>query len=209
MNRAKRALVALLGFAAVATIGAAQAQAIEFDFKDPKRVSAMTFFVDSTLEPIVGWAKGVSGKVEFDPAQPENMSGTIIVATKDVETTNKRMTQVLQGEDWLDAGKYDSITFAIKSVTVDSKPGKDEYELTLAGDFTCRGVTKKLNIPVHATYVAGGLAKRMGGKKGDLFILRTEFTISRKAFGIKKDTPTAVVGDEIDIRLGIVGTHMK
>jgi len=119
------------------------------------------------------------------------------------------MTQVLHGEDWMDVRKHDAITFAIKSVTVDSKPGKDEYQLTLAGDFTCRGVTKKLNIPVHAAYVAGGLAKRMGGKKGDLLVLRTEFTISRKAFGIKKDMSTAVVGDEIDIRLGIVGTHME
>ncbi len=40
-------------------------------------------------------------------------------------------------------------------------------------------------------------------------VLRTEFTISRKAFGIKKDAPSMVVGDEIDIRLGIVGTHLK
>ena len=208
MNSALRFRHTLFVLAAMTAVGSARSHAIEFDFKDPKGVNAMTFYVDSTLEPIVGLATGVSGTIDFDAANVEKTKGTIVVATKSVETSNGRMTGVLHSEDWLDVKKFDTIQFAIKNVTVNSKPGKGEYDLTMTGDFTCHGITKELNLPVDAAFLPNELGNRMGGKKGDLLIFRTEFTISRKAFGIKKDAPSAVVGDEIDIRLGIVGTHM-
>ena len=39
----------------------------EFDFKDSKRVNSLSFFLDSELEPIMGVASGISGKISYDP----------------------------------------------------------------------------------------------------------------------------------------------
>ncbi len=202
-------LVFFLGaIAAVSAIGISRGQAAEFDFDDPKGVNSMVFVLDSPLEPIMGLAKGISGTVEFDPAQPEKMSGTITVAAKKVETSNSRMNDVLHGRDWLNVKAFKTIDFAIKKVTVDSKPEKDVYQLTVTGDFTLHGVTKELSVPVKVSYLQDKLGERMRGE-GDLLVLRSQFTINRKDFGIKKGMSGMTVAEEIEIRISMVGSHFK
>ena len=203
-------LVFFLGaIAAVSAIGISRGQAAEFDFDDPKGVNSMVFVLDSPLEPIMGLAKGISGTVEFDPAQPEKMSGTIKVAAKSVETSNKKMNDVLHARDWLNVKAFKSIDFAIKGVTVDSKPEKDVYDLTITGDFTLHGVTKELSVPVKVSYLPNKLGDRMRGKPGDLLVLRSQFSINRKDFGIKKGMSGMTVAEEIEIRISMVGSHFK
>lgn len=195
--------------AAVSAIGMTRAQAAEFDFDDPKGVNSMVFVLDSPLEPIMGLAKGISGTVKFDPGQPEKMSGTITVAAKSVETSNSKMNNVLHARDWLNVKAFKTIDFAIKSVTVDSKPEEDVYDLTITGDFTLHGVTKELSVPVKVSYLPNKLGDRMRGKPGDLLVLRSQFTINRKDFGIKKGMSGMTVAEEIEIRISMVGSHFK
>ena len=38
-----------------------EAETMLFDYKDPKEISAVILTLDSKLEPIVGYAKGISG----------------------------------------------------------------------------------------------------------------------------------------------------
>ena len=199
----------LWAIAAVSAIGISRGQAAEFDFDDPKGVNSMVFVLDSTLEPIMGLANSISGTVEFDPAQPEKMSGTIKVAAKSVKTSNKKMNEYLHGRDWLNVKKFKSIDFAIKSVTVDSKPEKDVFELTITGDFTLHGVTKELSVPVKVSYLPDKLGDRIRGKPGDLLVLRSQFSINRKDFGIKKGMSGVTVAEEIEIRISMVGSHFK
>ncbi|MCH7924464.1 MAG: YceI family protein [Planctomycetes bacterium] len=199
----------LWAIAAVSAIGISRGQAAEFDFDDPKGVNSMVFVLDSPLEPIMGLANSISGTVEFDPAQPEKMSGTIKVAAKSVKTSNKKMNEYLHGRDWLNVKKFKSIDFAIKSVTVDSKPEKDVFDLTITGDFTLHGVTKELSVPVKVSYLPNKLGDRMRGKPGDLLVLRSQFSINRKDFGIKKGMSGVTVAEEIEIRISMVGSHFK
>ena len=198
----------LWAIAAVSVIGVSRGQAAEFDFDDPKGVNSMVFVLDSPLEPIMGLAKGISGTVEFDPAQPEKMSGTITVAAKKVETSNSKMNDVLHGRDWLNVKAFKTIDFAIKKVTVDSKPEKEVYQLTVTGDFTLHGVTKELSVPVKVSYLKDKLGERMRGE-GDLLVFRSQFTINRKDFGIKKGMSGMTVAEEIEIRISMVGSHLK
>ena len=178
----------------------------EFDFKDPKGVNSMSFFLDSMLEPIMGVASGISGKVTFDPKLPEKTTGTIAVETKSLHTANGGMKRKMQAPDWLDARQHPEITFTIKGIEKVEEAGKKVWTFDAVGDFTCKGVTKEMTIPVKVAYLPGRLADRGGRKgEGDLLVLRSDFTIKRTDFDIKKDMGDETVANEIQIRVSVVG----
>lgn len=185
------------------------AEGQSFDFKDPKSVNSIVFMVDSTLEPIVGIASGVTGKVTFDPADPKSFSGAIAVETKKLHTDNSGMKGALHGPDWLDAAKNPSIEFKFKEVKSVKGGKENSWELEVAGDFTCRGITKSMTVPVKVSYLKDKLSSRMQGKQGDLLVLRSEFRVKRTDFKIKPDISTDVVGDDIDIHVMIAGGSAK
>jgi len=182
------------------------AAAVSFDFKDPKSVNTIAFILDSTLEPILGVASGISGTVSFDPENPKVTTGRIVVQTKSLHTENKGMKDTLHGADWLDVEKHPTIEFAFKKVTEAKSPEKDVYELTVVGDLTCKGVTKEITVPVKATFLPGKLGERNRNVNGDLLVLRSNFVMKRADFGIKPDIPDKVVAGDIELRISIVGS---
>jgi len=196
-------VVALLGLSA----GPAQtlAKPIEFDFNDPKKVNSISFVLDSMLEPIMGLATDISGSVSYDPAKPEATTGTITVKAESVHTANGGMTKSLQGSDWLDTATYPDITLTVKSIKDVKRMGKKGTQMMLTGDFTCKGVTKEITIPVVANYLQGKAGKRIRGATGDLLVLRANFSINRSDFGIKKGMGSDTVAEEIELRVSIVG----
>lgn len=203
MKRVTRVLSGMLWMAVAAS---ALAGPQTFDFKDPKGVNTMYFLLDSKVEPIMGLASGITGEVVFDPASPATTTGKIVVDVATLHTQNDGMTQTLFKSDWLDLEQFKTIEFTFKRVS-DVKPaGENAVEMKVTGDFTCRGVTKEITIPVKATLLKDGVKIRMGERgSGDLLVLRAQFTISRKDFGIKPDMGVDVVADEIEIRASIAG----
>lgn len=183
---------------------AACAAALEFDFKDPKGVNTVYFVLDSELEPIMGLASGLSGRVTFDPDDPRKTRGEIRIDAKTLHTQNKGMTDTLHGQDWLDVATHPTISFTFKNVK-DSTSAGATHTMTVVGDLSCKGVTKEITVPVRATYQKGRLGDRQQGASGDLLVLRSEFTINRSDFGIKPGMPGAVVAEEIQVRVSIVG----
>lgn len=201
--------IGLIVFGALLAVGPIRAVGAEFDFKDPKGVNSISFTLDSLLEPFTGVASGISGKVTFDPADPTAMKGKIAVDTKSLHLANKGMKDTLHGSDWLDVAKNPRIEFAIKSVTDYKSAGDNVFDLTVVGDMACKGVTKELTVPVKATFLPGKLSERSNKLTGDLLVLRAEFSMKRKDFGIKPDVPGKVVAEEIQLRVSIAGASPK
>lgn len=202
--------IGLMLLGALVTAGSVRAAGTEFDFKDPKGVNSISFTLDSLLEPFTGVASGISGMVTFDPADPKATKGTISVETKSLHLENKGMQDTLHGKDWLDVAKNPKIEFAIKSVTDSKSAGDNVFDLTVVGNLTCKGVTKELTVPVKATYLAGKLSDRSNKKlTGDLLILRANFVMKRKDFGIKPDMTDKTVAEEIQLRVSIAGVSPK
>lgn len=183
----------------------AQAAATNFDFKDPKGVNSIVFMLDSTLEPIMGIASGISGTITFDPADPKATTGKITVPTKSLHTENKGMKDTMHDKDWLDAEKNPNIEFTIKKVTDAKSSEKDVHELTVVGDLTIKGITKEITVPVKATYLPGKLSERGGRAKGDLLVVRSNFSIKRADYKIKPEMDGKVVAEEIELRVSIAG----
>ncbi len=180
---------------------------LAFDFRDPKEISAVSLSIDSPLEPIVGWARGISGTLAFDPARPERTRGTLAVAVSSVRFANDGYTATAQGYA-LNGKRWPELTIAVRAVERIRKTAPNHYEGTVLADFTCRGITKPKRLAVTADYFPGRAAERTNGQhKGDLLVLRTRFAVSRKEHGISEGIPDAMVGDKIEVGVAVVGIH--
>src|SRR3954469_24073783 len=107
--------VALM-LAVVGLAGAAIAQPLTFDFKDPKGVNNAVFKLDAPLEAITGSANGISGTVTFDPENPGATKGKLIVASASLHVPNPMMNGHLKGEQWMNVAKFPEITFEAKEL---------------------------------------------------------------------------------------------
>ncbi len=184
------------------------AAAATFDFKDPKGVNTATFTLDAPLEAIEGSANGISGKVEFDPADPAATRGRIVVETATLRVPNPLMNQHLHGKDWMDVAKYPELSFEVE--TLDNvRTSGDVTAADVSGKLTIRGVTRKLTVPVRLTYLPDRLSARIPGMKGDLLVLRARFTVKRSDFGINPGAPADRVAEEIHINLSVAGAAPK
>ncbi len=197
------ALVTLLAATAL------QAGSLTFDFKDPKGVNNAVFQLDAPLESINGTANGVSGTVEFDPANPTATKGRIAVLTKSLTVPNPMMNEHLLGEKWLNAKAHPEITFEMTSAKAQAAAGSAGSG-DVTGTFTLNGVSKKITVPVKFSYLPGKLSDRTGGKmEGDLLVIRTNFRIKRSDFAIQAGQNLDKVSDEIAVSLAIAGAAPK
>lgn len=195
---------------ALAALGAGlalHAAPISFDFKDPKGVNAIQFHLDSLLEPISGTAGGVSGTVSFDPANPGATTGKIVVAANSLVVSNATMTEHLHSKNWLDVAAHPEITFEVAKLT-DVKTSGNETTATATGKFTLKGVTREISVPVRITHLPGAFGKRINKPevKGDLLVVRSEFSINRGDFGIQPGNNEDKVNPVVKLTLGIVGS---
>src|SRR5262245_28977319 len=80
----------------------------------------------------------VTGKIEFDPANPAAASVEAIIQTASLGSTgNEQRDGHLKSPDFLDIEKYPTITF--KSTKVE--PNSDGTEAKIYGDLTIKDVT--------------------------------------------------------------------
>lgn len=195
----------------VATLGlSAQAAPLTFDFKDPKGVNNVQFSLDAPLESITGTGTGISGSVTFDPAQPAAAKGKIILDTKSLTVGNPMMADHLRGGNWLDVANHPAITFEAVSLTNVRTQG-NVVNAEVAGKLTVKGVTKDIKVPVSFTHLPDKLGARVNDPKvkGDLLVLRANFTINRADFGIQPGKNTDKVAETIQLSLSIAGAAPK
>lgn len=180
---------------------------IEFDFKDPKGVNNVVFKTDAPLESINGVGTGVSGKVNFDPADPNATKGTIKLSVTSLHVPNPKMKEHLHGGQWMDATQHPDIVFDIVSL----KNARKEGNVTMAevvGKMTIKGTSKEIMVPAKITYLPGKLKDRQG-KDGDLLVVRSNFTVKRSEFGINAGKGEDKVSDEIELSLSLAGSAPK
>jgi polyisoprenoid-binding protein YceI len=181
---------------------------IQFDFKDPKGVNNVVFKTDAPLESINGTANGISGMVTFDPENPASARGKIVVMANSLHVGNPMMKEHLHSDKWLDVSKFPQITFDL----IDLKNIKTQDNITTAdasGKMTIKGVTKELTAPVKLTYLKDKLQQRVPGKKGDLLVVRSSFTIKRSDFGINSGSFEDKVSNDIELTLSVAGAASR
>ncbi len=195
-----------LAAALSATALIAQAAPLSFDFKDPKGVNNVQFKLDAPLESVTGTATGIAGTVSFDPANPAVTVGRITLATSSLTVGNPMMGEHLHSDQWLDVAKHPTIVF--EAVSLENVRNQGAQILADAhGKLTVKGITKDVTVPVTLTYLADKLGARVNDPKikGDLLVLRANFTINRSDYGIQPGQMTDKVAETINLSLSIAG----
>jgi polyisoprenoid-binding protein YceI len=183
------------------------ASPLNFDFKDPKGVNNVIFKLDAPLESINGTASGISGQVAFDPENPGAVKGKIVVATVSMHLGNPMQKEHLHGDMWMNVAKFPEITFETAKVqNVKTQENVTTAEVT--GTLTIKGVAKTITVPVKMTYLKDRLKDRTG-KPGDLLVLRANFSIKRRDFGINGGQMEEKVSDEIELNFSIAGAAAR
>lgn len=131
-----------------------------------------------------------SGKIVFDP-EAQTGSVDVTIDMKSVDTGNAAFNEHIQGEDFLDTGRYPTATF--KSTAVKFVGGAPA---SIDGNLTIKGVTK----PVTLTVTSFQHKTNPILKKDEIGADATT-TIKRSDFNAGKYVP--LVGDEVTITLPV------
>lgn len=189
-------LTALMSSASSATV---------FDFEDPKGVNNIRFDLDAPLEAISGVGNGISGTITFDPENPAATSGRIVLQTASLMVPNASMREHLHGENWLNASANPEIVFEAVTVEVKNQDG-NRVETHVTGNLTLNGVTREITVPVSFTHLPDRLADRTGGRmQGDLLVVRSQFSVNRSDFNIRKGQNLDTVAEQIELNMAVAG----
>lgn len=199
------ALVSAVAYTSTRAADAPSAEAKTFDFKDPKKVNGIVFVLDSKLEPIVGIGSGMTGSISYDPAKPEAFTGSITIPAEGLDTTNERMTQVMQGENWLNITQNKDFTMTFDKVTKVEDQEDGSKLLTIDGKLQAMGLSLPKTLQIGVTHLPDGAKARGGAESGDLLVLRSKFSVTRQDLGIQIDRGPDVVANRIDITVAVAG----
>lgn len=140
-----------------------------------------------------GQFREFTGALRYDPVKPENSTVEMTVQAASIDTKNDARDHVLRSEDFFDAEKYPTLSFKSTSVAKNS-----DGTLTVTGDFTLHGTTRRITIPVKplGTHEVPTVGKLAG--------FETSFTLNRRDYGVLGTRWGAVPGvmaDDVQIRI--------
>jgi polyisoprenoid-binding protein YceI len=189
-----RKILILVALVALALPAAALAQVETY------AVDATHSSVEFKVRHLVGKASGrfneFGGTIVVDRSDLSKSTVELNVKAASIDTDNDDRDGHLKSEDFLAVEEHPEMTF--KSTSVEKK---SDALFHVTGDFTLRGVTKSITIPVEVL----GFGPSPWGKGVAGF--ETSFEINRKEYGIEwnkaLDTGGFILGNEVDITITI------
>jgi polyisoprenoid-binding protein YceI len=201
----KRFLVSIVICITSASVSLAQSRSYSIR-KDGKNVAA--FHLPDALEAIDGTTNDVTGTIAADIANPASSSVQIEVNLNTLDTGNSLRNHHLR-DRYVQTGKYPTATF--KSVSVAAPSGavaaNQPFELSVAGDFTMHGVTKRITAPVRVIVIPESDITRNTRGPGDWIHATTTFKLKLSEFGI--DVPEGFVDDALDAKVDVFALAAK
>jgi polyisoprenoid-binding protein YceI len=118
--------------------------------------NSVVFSVDDNVDPFDGKTSNVTGTVVADPAAPGQSKVEVTVDLASLDTRNNLRNSHMR-EKYLHTQRFPTATFKSVSIVAPSSIAPNQpADLSITGDFTLHGVTKRLTIPVKATLLADG-----------------------------------------------------
>jgi len=167
---------------------------------DGKNVAS--FHLPDALESIDGTTNDVTGTIAADIANPSASTVQIEVNLATLDTGLALRNRHMR-ERYVETGKYPLAKF--QSVSVSSPAGgvaaNQPVEVTIAGDFTMHGVTKRVTAPVRIIVIPESDITRNTRGPGDWIHATTTFKLKLSDFGI--DVPDGFVDDALDAKIDV------
>lgn len=158
--------------------------------------SAINFTINHFFTPVDGTFEDYDATVLFDPEDLEGSRLDVTIPVTSINTRNDRRDGHLQSEDFFNAERWPNISFV--SNTIESR-GNNEF--VAIGELTIRDVTRDFELPFTLQGVMDHPMQDntvVAGIVADAQLMRTDFGV-----GVGDWAATAVVGDEVNIRLNL------
>jgi polyisoprenoid-binding protein YceI len=187
----KRTLVFFFACALVAWLASAAET-----YKVDRNHSDVVFEIRHLVSKVTGRFGEFDALLIVDKANPAGgkMDFTINVASIDTKVPDR--DKHLRSADFFDVEKFPEIRFRSTKIV---PAGTDRYDVT--GDFTMRGVTKQVTLPVEVL----GVGKDQRGNERIGFEVDTK--LNRKDYGIvwnrALDEGGVVLGDDVRVRIAL------
>jgi polyisoprenoid-binding protein YceI len=145
-----------------------------------------------------GSFRDFTGNMSYDPGNPANTHIDLTVYTESVDMHNAENTQLMKSSDFFDVERFPTMHF-VSASTVTAPDGR----ISMTGDMTIRGVTKRMTIPVT-------MHRESGDSSHSGAIFESTFQIDRTEFGLN-GTPKwggfkVSVSKKVDIHIAIATT---
>jgi polyisoprenoid-binding protein YceI len=145
----------MLPFALLAFASLLHAQAHTYAIT-PSAPTVAVFSVDDNVDPFDGKTSNVTGTIVADPAAPSQSQVDVSVDLGSLDTSNNLRNQHMR-ERYLQTAKFPAATFKSVGITAPSSIAPSQpVEISVTGDFTLHGVTKRMTIPVTVTLLTDG-----------------------------------------------------
>ena len=118
-----------------------------------------------------GYFKNFSGLVSYNPARPADTRVDLTVAAGSIDMHNSEHTELLKSAEFFDVERFPTLHFASESTNI-----QPDGMLSVTGDMTIRGVTRRMTIPVKLRTTSNG--------PGQGTAFESTFQIDRTEFGI-------------------------
>ena len=156
--------------------------------------SEISFKVRHLLAKVSGRFSKFSGTIKVDPADISKSSVEVTIDAASITTDNEGRDKHLKSADFFDVAQFPTLTFKSTSV---KEVAKGKLEVT--GDFTMRGVTKKVTFPITNAGTQAGM------KPGSVVagFIDGALTVNRQDYGVAYGKGMGIVGDDVAITLNV------
>lgn len=104
---------------------------------------------------VKGTVEGVTGTVQLDPANLAATRGRVNVPLANLKTGLGLRDTHARGESALNTARFPNATFVLGSLTGGRLGEGQTVSTTASGQFTLKGVTRTISVPVKATLTGG------------------------------------------------------
>ena len=153
--------------------------------------SDASFKIRHLLSKTTGTFSKFEGVIIHYPDAIQKSSVVFTIKSDSIDTNNESRDQHLRGADFFDVQKYPELKFISTKVV----KGSSSSELLVTGNFTLRGITKVMTVPV---VFLGSAPTPFKDTRGGF---EAVFKINRNEFGIVYGK--GILGDEVEISLNI------
>lgn len=143
-----------------------------------------------SLTKVHGRFGNIGGQILWNDADLAKSSVNVTIDVSSVDTGVGPRDNDLKGANYFDVAQFPTATFVSTAVA------KGTDGLTVNGNLTLHGVTKPVVLQVQGPM---GPVQGMGGKMHAGFSATT--TLKRTDFGIAPKTPTAMLGDDVQLSI--------
>jgi polyisoprenoid-binding protein YceI len=151
------------------------------------------FHAEDTYDSFEGKTSDVTGSITADPASPATSTVQIVININALDTGNGLRNKEMR-ERYLETNKFGTAAFKSVSVTGPASIAPNQpADISVTGDMTLHGVTKRMTIPVRVVLIPDGRIHAT-----------SSFKIHMPDFGISVPHNILVtVNDDVPVRLDV------